>query len=549
MAHTKKSSQSGVVVPTLVTPEFIGQVYRDTVTNKSYVARSLTIGDWDEVRVNLNEYNSLINNLSTGICHGGILSINPDGLTFDISAGHGQIVDSSDCVNPITTKISWTVKSGLVDNYRLTDAETFIAIDKNGNIIQETEWFDNEDKRDYIILGTIGHPSLGVIEYVIPETVLAVDTNLQFDCFCEALGAFNIEGNEYSANGANLKLNKSGGRSFDAGANYANSIVHPSIVTTDADTEIDINYNFTIVGGDWTDSMVNVVDPNNYDTLNGLAEVPDDKWTIQTIYQYAALNFNEIQYGQVIYTSIEEAEAALNLGTAIAPLLEFDTFRGWLIVKKGATQLNNIAQAKFILVGKFGSIMGGSGGGESGLVTASNVGLDGEGLYLQKSGVDLQFKNIHAGSNKITVTNDPTDKTLDIDVDPNNLLASVLPNDSAVTGTTIKDALETLKSNIVSINPQVGITYQLAIEDVGKLVTLNNASPIAVTIPTNLIVPFSIGTQIDFIQKGVGKVTFSGAGVTINSKGSNKSINGQNVAVSLIKEDTDTWYLIGDLIA
>jgi len=78
---------------------------------------------------------------------------------------------------------------------------------------------------------------------------------------------------------------------------------------------------------------------------------------------------------------------------------------------------------------------------------------------------------------------------------------------------------------------------------------LTNASPIAVTIPTNAVVAFPVGTRMDLIQGGAGKVTFSGAGVTIKSKADNKSISAQNVAVSLIKEDTDVWYLIGELIA
>ena len=296
--------------------------------------------------------------------------------------------------------------------------------------------------------------------------------------------------------------------------------------------------------------MGTLVDPNQYDTLNGLATVPDGKWTIQTFHQYAPLDYNEIQYGQVCYDSKEAAESAISTLTTIAPLLEFDTFRGWLIIIKGATDLSNAAQAKFIPAGKFGSVQGGGGGGGGGgeINTASNVGVGGVGVYLQKSGVDLQFKNINAGSNKITVTNDPTNKEVDIDVAPTNLPASVLPNDSSVVGTTIKDALETLKNSIVPINAQTGTTYQLAITDAGKLVTLTNALAIAVTIPTFAVVPFLVGTRIDLLQGGAGKVTFSGIGVTIKSKSSNKSIGAQNVAVSLIKESTDTWYLIGDLI-
>lgn len=56
----------------------------------------------------------------------------------------------------------------------------------------------------------------------------------------------------------------------------------------------------------------------------------------------------------------------------------------------------------------------GAAGGEQN--TASNQGVGGVGLYHSKVGVDLQFKNINAGSAKITVTNDAGDKEVDIDL-------------------------------------------------------------------------------------------------------------------------------------
>ena len=101
-----------------------------------------------------------------------------------------------------------------------------------------------------------------------------------------------------------------------------------------------------------------------------------------------------------------------------------------------------------------------------------------------------------------------------------------------------------------SINNQVGTTYQLKETDVNKLVTLDNALPITVTVPNNGTEGMEIGSHIELVQKGIGKVTFAeGLGVTIKSKNGNKTVNGQNVAVSLIKEDVDTWYLFGDLTA
>ena len=49
---------------------------------------------------------------------------------------------------------------------------------------------------------------------------------------------------------------------------------------------------------------------------------------------------------------------------------------------------------------------------------------------------------------------------------------------------------------------------------------------------------------------GAGKVTLAqGSGVTINSKDSEKAIDGQHASVTLIKTATDTWRLIGALQA
>ena len=52
--------------------------------------------------------------------------------------------------------------------------------------------------------------------------------------------------------------------------------------------------------------------------------------------------------------------------------------------------------------------------------TASNVGIGGVGVFKQKAGVDLEFKNVNAGSNKVTVTSDGANNEIDIDVAEGN---------------------------------------------------------------------------------------------------------------------------------
>jgi hypothetical protein len=72
-----------------------------------------------------------------------------------------------------------------------------------------------------------------------------------------------------------------------------------------------------------------------------------------------------------------------------------------------------------VVNGSGGGGGGGGGGGEAN--TASNAGAGGVGPFLQKNGVDLEFKSINAASNRISVANDAVNREVDIDVAPANL--------------------------------------------------------------------------------------------------------------------------------
>ena len=101
--------------------------------------------------------------------------------------------------------------------------------------------------------------------------------------------------------------------------------------------------------------------------------------------------------------------------------------------------------------------------------------------------------------------------------------------------------------NQVEINAQTGTSYPLILSDQGKLVTLNNASAIALTVPLNNTVAFPTGTQIGLLALGTGQVTVAGAsGVTVNATPGLKIRTRYSMAV-LIKIDTNSWVLAGDV--
>ena len=97
-------------------------------------------------------------------------------------------------------------------------------------------------------------------------------------------------------------------------------------------------------------------------------------------------------------------------------------------------------------------------------------------------------------------------------------------------------------------------SYTLAMSDSGKTLDFTSSSAMTVTVPVNATVAFPIGTQIAFIQSGTGQITFAGATsggqtATILSKNNNKKTATQYTQSILVKKDTNTWYLFGDLTA
>ncbi len=89
--------------------------------------------------------------------------------------------------------------------------------------------------------------------------------------------------------------------------------------------------------------------------------------------------------------------------------------------------------------------------------------------------------------------------------------------------------------------------YTLVLGDAGKTILVNSTSDIVITVPSNDSVPFSVGQRIDIIRMNTGNVTIDGE-PEILSKDSSKEISSRYSRVILIKTDTDTWILIGDLV-
>ena len=103
-----------------------------------------------------------------------------------------------------------------------------------------------------------------------------------------------------------------------------------------------------------------------------------------------------------------------------------------------------------------------------------------------------------------------------------------------------------IEGALVAINPQAGTAYELTLDDSGKIVTLDNAAAITLTIPDSGTVAFAIGERIELAQLGAGQVTIASA-ATINSKDGLLALTGQYSGATLTQTKIDEWLLVGDL--
>jgi hypothetical protein len=113
----------------------------------------------------------------------------------------------------------------------------------------------------------------------------------------------------------------------------------------------------------------------------------------------------------------------------------------------------------------------------------------------------------------------------------------------------VQTQVDSKTAKLITTNRQTA-SYTLVLGDADKLVEMNVATANNLTVPPNSSVAFATGTQILLAQYGAGQTTIvAGSGVTIRSNGAKLKLNVQYSGATLIKIDTDEWYLFGDIVA
>jgi hypothetical protein len=100
----------------------------------------------------------------------------------------------------------------------------------------------------------------------------------------------------------------------------------------------------------------------------------------------------------------------------------------------------------------------------------------------------------------------------------------------------------------ITISTATGTTYTPAVTDVNKLVQLNNAASITVTVPAAV---FSAGQQVNIQQTGAGQVTVQGDGTTVltstGASGPAPKTRAQYSAATIVCTSSNNFTVIGDL--
>ena len=338
---------------------------------------------------------------STGVVQGGTLSVGTPNTTFSISDGSGSIADpTSDPANPTVTQVSWTGKTNITVTNIATNLITFVSIDGNGDVIQQTSRWTPAEARDRIILGVVVHVDKTIVDTVNNEHHSVLDVGGQLGDVIEGLGFINLDGNVYSANGANLSLNKSAGVMMGHGINFFNDPKNPHQLNLAGLTALTFQYRFSD-GSNGTTGII--VDPANLDDgAGGLTALSTNKkWSIQRIYTFTSNNV-KIQRGVTEYGSKDKAiEGIATEPFIVEPSIEANgMLRGFLICKQNATDLSDDAQAVFVSASKFQTIGGASTGIASTLQSTYDNSSDPEITVTDDATAAITIKDSATNANR-----------------------------------------------------------------------------------------------------------------------------------------------------
>jgi hypothetical protein len=309
--------------------------------------------NWVAISYNISTVNS-----STGVFEfTGLTKVSS--TQFYVSPVKGWIVD--DTTNPLSPQLYYIDYSGgtYTDNYVTTDFETFIYLTSGETISQQPIPLTEQQRRQNIFLGKVGHPDKTSINLVFSQPDFVLSPLAQLRDMFVPINLIN-GGVVPSTNGANLKFNTNAGYIYGLGINFTNDTLQPNALYVPGTNPCTFQYR-TQTGG--TVTNVTDIDPLNYDVGGVITPITGTKATNQRIYLLQNGTIR-VMYGQEVYNTLVLAIEALQT-ESFTPFPNFvnnAVLIGILTVLSTATDLTDTSKARFFFASKFGETVGAAGG-------------------------------------------------------------------------------------------------------------------------------------------------------------------------------------------
>ncbi len=333
---------------------------------------------------NVTRLRWLEGNLYTGLLHGGVIT-SASSTTFNISSGSGIVVTLNATLNqdpyPTIKFVEWGNLTNQTLTYRTTNIQTFLGIDSNGNIIQQTEPWVNGQYNTSISLGTVLHQNLSTINGTISYPNVAYGWKQRSYDFIKAFGPLKISGFAITTS-SSLGLTVGSGTAFADGRNYQVNPNEPSYII-DNGTNVSKIFRYYQSGSSFIQNTnagagFTEIDPTKYNPGNSgsLQNVAGGQYTVQRIFWYPNSVTKAIvaYYGNTVYNSIDSARNNYIFEdfNEVENTKQNAIYLGAIIIKGNGT-FTTAADYQIIAGGLFRSIVGGGGGGGGGATTLAGL--------------------------------------------------------------------------------------------------------------------------------------------------------------------------------
>ena len=302
-------------------------------------------------------------NIPTGVYTGGVVTLNANNTSVDVTAGSGVIVDAyTNPDAPVYTAVSWdNVNVPIYPDLASADDSTILSVQANGTFTERGGGIDdstpNRTVIDLAVIKTVG----GVITSIVPfKSVINTNHHAFFDYYEARESTFFLNGDhkQYLTPQSGLRLHFNAGFSdgffFSLNARFDQVSANPHLLARviNGGTSFEVTYwKYVDYNGNITGPNLDL-DPANYDIGLGVQPVPGPAGAATIQYIWHAPNEGDIiEYAQKYYDTIDEASKAVAYYIDSIDRDASNVLRGWILVGaivfwKGATDCLNTNHAR-----------------------------------------------------------------------------------------------------------------------------------------------------------------------------------------------------------